>query len=78
MMSERMSCTYARMMILVRVPAASPEFWEMRTAMRSRGMPDSRMPEDWMAFCASHMVFRVAEVMVRKSCGGIPSSLRET
>ena len=48
------------MMILVRVPAASPEFWEMRTPMRSRGMSDSRMPEARMAVCASHMVIRVA------------------
>jgi hypothetical protein len=66
------------MMILVRVPAASPEFWEIRTPIRSRGMPDSRMPEARIALSASHMVIFVAEVMDRKSWGGIPSSLRET
>jgi hypothetical protein len=77
-MAERISCTYSLMIISVRVPAASPEFWEMRTAMRSRGIPDSRMPDAWMALCACHRVVLVAEVMVRKSCGEIPSSLRET
>jgi hypothetical protein len=66
------------MIISVRVPAASPEFWEMRTPIRSRGMSDSRMPDARMALSASHMVILVASVMVRKSWGGIPSSLRET
>jgi len=41
-------------------------------------IPDSRMPESRMALCASHRVVLVAAVMVRKSCGEIPSSLRET
>ena len=60
------------MMRLVRVPAASPEFWEMRTAMRSRGIPDSRMPEARMALCASHMVILVADGHGPEILGGNP------
>jgi len=65
------------MMIPARLPAASPEFWEMRTPIRSRGMSEDRSPEVRMAWSASHMVIRVDSVMVRKSWGGIPSSVRE-